>query len=429
MSDQTVQHRQGDDIVAEVPPYGDKRVRNVEISNLIQKLAKLYQKAPFDKNDEMRAYTFFLVAGRLKCLDFDVATDPMASEKLKNTKGIGESCLKIINEWIRTRKISRLEQASEQETRISFRNLIQIWGVGPTKARELHHQNYRTIEQVREGLRKRELSLNDNQLVGVECYEDFLLKMTRTEVQVIRDIVCRELSEMLPTATVEIMGSYRRGKEECGDIDLLITDPNYIRTTPRLALGELVSRLEEKGHISHHLTNITDLGREDRSDSQSSCGRRGDYDHYDKSQSYMGVFCSPVDQGKHRRIDIKIYPYRSKAFATLYFTGCGWFNRSMRLWAKRAKNLHLNDHGLFPGDGRLHHVPSVNEQLPFEASTEMEIFAKLGLVYKQPQERNCFDDVVSKDGETVAKLDINDTEAYREERLRNNLDVYEELED
>ena len=49
---------------------------------------------------------------------------------------------------------------------------------------------------------------------------------------------------------------------------------------------------------------------------------------YSQSESYMGVFVSPVVKDKRRRVDIKIYPFRLRVFASLYFTGNGWFNRS-----------------------------------------------------------------------------------------------------
>ncbi len=40
-------------------------------------------------------------------------------------------------------------------------------------------------------------------------------------------------------------------------------------------------------------------------------------------KSYMGCFNSPVHPSRRRRVDIKFYPYRDRAFATLYFTGNG----------------------------------------------------------------------------------------------------------
>ena len=48
----------------------------------------------------------------------------------------------------------------------------------------------------------------------------------------------------------------------------------------------------------------------------------------------------------YRRIDIKCYPRRAYAFALLYFTGSGHFNRSMRYFCKVAK-LKLSEDGLW----------------------------------------------------------------------------------
>ena len=119
----------------------------------------------------------------------------------------------------------------------------------------------------------------------------------------------------------------------------------------------------------------------------------------ESSSSYMGVFCSPCVPGKMRRIDVKFYPYRERVFASLYFTGNGWFNRSMRLWAKREKSLSLNDHGLFPVTHTKlgANVPKSSNRLSFNASTERDVFDYLGLVYKEPADRNFFDDVIPLD--------------------------------
>lgn len=242
--------------------------------------------------------------------------------------------------------------------------------------------------------------MNANQRVGVKYYEDFLDRMSRKEVEEIAGIVKEAVLERFPKANITIMGSYRRGKDTCGDIDVLITEPSYFKTTPRGALGELVSRLAERGHLSFHLTPKLEGMASGSNDSQSS---------YDCSQeqailpppdpaggrkscaTYMGVFCSPKVPGKMRRIDIKFYPYRARVFAALYFTGNGWFNRSMRRWAKR-QGFSMDDHGLFPVNGSMKQTVSA-----FYPSTEREVFERLGLVYKEPTDRNYFDDVIPLD--------------------------------
>ena len=97
-------------------------------------------------------------------------------------------------------------------------------------------------------------------------------------------------------------------------------------STPEGALDDLVERLKDRGHITHHLTAVSRKNevyvktahsqysqREDgEKDDAYSCS---DFDYFGvtrtihKSQSYMGVFRSPLFPQKRRRIDIKFYPY------------------------------------------------------------------------------------------------------------------------
>ena len=87
------------------------------------------------------------------------------------------------------------------------------------QAAELVKLGYTNISEVRQGLATQTLQLNENALIGVKYYEDFREKMTRQEVELIGDIVKKACYEKFPEAEIELMGSYRRGKKECGDID------------------------------------------------------------------------------------------------------------------------------------------------------------------------------------------------------------------
>jgi len=451
--------------VCEVPATGDKTMRNLEISAILERLAKAYQEAPIPgSGDEFRAYTFHLVAGRLRFLDFELTKDPAALEKLKIVPGIGDSSREIISEWLRTRQLpKRITLLETEERRVALCNLQKIWGVGPATALRLYMLDFTDINRIRQALRQERLKQMDknerstgnvlssfltrNQLVGVECYEDFQDKMSRSEVEEIFQICSKELSQLLPNAKMEIMGSYRRGKHACGDADLLIYDPNWNNCTPNFALGRLVMRLHRGGYIKYHLTDIPGISKDE--DVKVKAGKEGEntqfssgsdtttivnqqkrfcsFEPYPSSQTYMGVFISPTIPGKRRRIDIKFYPYRERAFATLYFTGCGWFNRSMRLWSKRKLNLRLNDHGIFPYDSKqTAYVPQPHENLPYpDLNSEFLIFEKLGLVFKEPRERNCFDDVVSKScGESVAQLKIDDRKEFYEEQKFEKMSPY-----
>lgn len=74
------------------------------------------------------------------------------------------------------------------------------------------------------------------------------------------------------------------------------------------------------------------------------------------------------------------------AFALLYFTGSGMFNRMLRLHATKL-GLQLSDHGVVP---RLHKGIIWKESVP-PCYTEEDIFRLLKLEYKAPQERDLWE--------------------------------------
>jgi DNA polymerase lambda len=259
------------------------------------------------------------------------------------------------------------------------------------------------IGQVRRATKEGKLRMTKNQLVGVKCYEDFLEDMSREEVETIGNIIIDKFHSLqYPDAEVTIMGSYRRGKSGCGDVDVLITLKDHTHSPPVGALSKLVDGLRDKDHIAYHLTSLS--GMETGGDSHSSQPTEG-YDRTrgfktDKKKavpsSYMGVFRSPTVHGKHRRVDIKIYPYSQRAFACLYFTGSAHFNRSMRLWAKQKFNLKLSDRGMF----------DVITGKQVHASSEREVFEILKIHFKEPPERVYFDDVVPLGSQSDGKCNL-----------------------
>jgi DNA polymerase lambda len=254
----------------------------------------------------------------------------------------------------------------------------------------------------------------------VDCYEDLKEEMKREEVELIGKLVEERTQQLYPGAEVRIMGSYRRGKEGCGDVDVHITHKLYVKTIPETALGEIVDALWKSGYVVYHLTFLPGMqtGSKLTDYQTSSKFLQKDVWTWSKvkkygtsetsSSSYMGVFHSPTKKGRRRRVDIKFYPYRERVFASLYFTGNGYFNRSMRLWSARKFNLTLNDHGLF-SRGTVDRV--------MEASEESEVFDKLQLAYKEPIERDSFDAVEPLEGEEAsADMDISEAEFYGDDK-------------
>jgi DNA polymerase/3'-5' exonuclease PolX len=391
--------------------------RNIEISQMLQKLSKLHQSSPLLDTDLWRSYTWNLLAGRVRHFPFDIVDDPKVWDAIKQTQAFGSSAVRVIQEFVQTGQVERIINLETDPMRVAVRTMMKIWGVGRATALELVMQKgYRTLDEVRASVEAGTCTLDRNQYIGLICYEDIQEEMERQEVEMITSIVAQAVRKQYPDIEVQIMGSYRRGKSFCGDVDILLLHEDHIDVVPPQALGTVVDDLKSCGHIAHHLTFISGMRNEDfesldRSmESKLTNPRRYGLtqDKSDKysSSSYMGVFHSPVVKGRVRRVDIKFFPYKERAFATLYFTGNGYFNRSMRLWATRKFQWRLTHHGLYS--------IKTGESV-FDASTEKEVFDKLDLVWKEPHERDCFDAVIGKStGEVATQLEFSQTEILKE---------------
>lgn len=379
---------------------------NEEVAEVFKTLSNLHQAMPLLDVDQWKSYCFRIVSGRLLNLDFEVATDPDTMRRLRSVKGFGAGVVDKIREYLETGTIRRIAEFQSDPQRIALKNLTGIWGVGRYTARELMNQGYRDVADVIQGLRRGKLALERNQLVGVECYDDILERMPRSEVEQIAQTVRDAAERMFPGIEVSIMGSYRRGKETCGDVDIHLVHPAYETEIPDDALGRIVDDLWTTGKIAFHLTFLngmmTGSSYEDYEEASHHvtqmawrATKRVPFATATSEHStfYMGCFYSPVHREKRRRVDIKFYPYRERIFATVYFTGNGYFNRSMRLWATRRFNCKLNDHGLFDR--------SNEKKRMMEASSEKDLFDYLKLVYKEPDQRGNWDALEPMDAEGV----------------------------
>jgi DNA ligase (NAD+) len=153
-----------------------------------------------------------------------------------------------------------------------------------------------------------------------------------------------------PNATMEIVGSYRRGAKDSGDIDIIMTDKEH---NPEL-LTRFMETLVSAGIILHKLT--------------------------DGKTKVLAIAKLPGKKTA-RRVDFLYTPPNEYAFAVLYFTGSKVFNTVMR---QRALNMGytLNEHGIYKLVGGKKGA-RVDDEFPNEKS----IFDFLKMKYKNPEER------------------------------------------
>lgn len=139
----------------------------------------------------------------------------------------------------------------------------------------------------------------------------------------------RFVEGIIPKLSSDI--SYRRGKSESGDVDVIISNPKP-HATQNFCAG-LVKVLEERGMITHTLTISTATSNREEHQKYSfrQRGPLGSGEHgygLDALDKALVVFLLPKGStyytGIHRRVDLIIAPWRAWGTAivgwTVFFT-------------------------------------------------------------------------------------------------------------
>lgn len=273
--------------------------------------------------------------------------------ELKKEKGIGEAILNKLKEYVETGKINALEREKNNPIII----FSKVYGIGPKKSKELSEKyRLKTIQELREASDKDDKLLNDKQKIGLKYYEAIEKRIPRkeindykTEFTNILDTITKETSTL---ETFEIVGSYRRGANDSGDIDVILTNSiNDISLFERF-INELIKR--------EIIVEVLSKGKV-------------------KSLLIMKL------QGSEyipRRVDILYSPPKEYPFALLYFTGSALFNTAMRYIALK-NGYTLNEHGICHMSKNKIKGSYVNKDF----NNEKDIFDFLNIKYKEPKER------------------------------------------
>jgi DNA polymerase/3'-5' exonuclease PolX len=277
-------------------------------------------------------------------------------EDVTDVPGIGAKIKEKIQEILLTGSLVEASVASVQYNLDSYNSLQGVYGIGPAKARELiEKRGIKSIEDLRSALLKDSTILTLAQKTGLNYVEDLNERIPRKEMTVHETYVRKHLPTIFDMVVV---GSYRRGLPNSGDIDVMITTKkgNETQTQTQTQTQELfkgaVDGLEASGYIKAYFVNGT--------------------------HKFMGVCRLPRYQ-KHRHIDILLCDPAEYWYTILYFTGSDVFNVSMRRYAI-TKGYSLSEHGL--------KVTRAGVPQPPIMTSEKDIFDFLGLQYVNPEERN-----------------------------------------
>ena len=279
-------------------------------------------------------------------------------DDVKDIPGIGKGSIRRISEILKTGKLSELKNYSKNSDIYlkSIDNLIKIFGIGKKKAHELVMQyDIHSINDLKKLLKNKKITLPDNIIKGLKYVNLTKTNIPRKEIDEIYVYLIQKVEEFDTDLNIYICGSYRRLKTTSNDIDIILYH-NKLKTKKQSEesdrMKKLVSILIDEGFIIENYTSL------------------------DVPTKFMGL-CRKNKKGYIRRIDIRMMPYESIHYATLYFTGSGDFNKIMR---KKALDMGytLNEYGLYNSNGDL--VKKV-------INNEKDIFDILGIEYLPPHLR------------------------------------------
>ena len=260
-------------------------------------------------------------------------------EDVKKIKGVGNTTFLILKEYYDTGKVKYIE--SEKQNPLY--TLCEIYGIGTKKAKCLIEKNITSIEL----LKNNKEQLNKVQQIGLQYYDEISKKIPREEI----DLYKKEFTDLFNEindgfSSFEIVGSYRRGKEESGDIDFIITNEKNDNTI----FDRFLDILKTKNYIIEFLSRGT----------------------------VKSLTIAKLPGKLARRLDFLYSPPKEFSYAILYFTGSKYFNTAMR---QRALDLgfSLNEHRLINKETK--------EMVHLDMKTEKHIFDFLGMKYKNPTER------------------------------------------
>ncbi|XP_064618581.1 DNA polymerase beta-like [Lineus longissimus] len=286
-----------------------------------------------------------------------------SGDEAKKLDGIGKQIGKKIDEFIETGSLRKLDKIMADDNNVAINLLTRVTGIGPAAAQKLVKEGIMSIED----LKKNEDKLNHHQKIGLKHFEDFEKRIPREEMVKLQDHAFAEIEKLDSQYIAKVCGSFRRGKQSSGDIDVLLAHPSYTSQTqtPKKGKGKsqylntVVEKLEEIGFITDTLSH--------------------------GESKYMGVCQLPPTKEEpepaFRRLDIRLIPHDQYYCALLYFTGSDLFNKDMRGIALE-KGFTLNEYTIRP----MGSTGIAGEPLP--VSSEEDVFDYIEMKYKKPEERS-----------------------------------------
>jgi len=313
-------------------------VHNEDIAAIFDEMADLLE---IEGANPFRVRAYRNAARSLRSLGRELAEMVAKGEDLTQLPGIGKDLAAKIVERVQTGKVHALEKL-HRKVPASLEDLLHIPGLGPKRVRLLFDElGIETLEQLAEAARAGRLQTLPR--FGAKTEQRILdaIVAHRTQERRFLYSVARQYAEPLAAylgetpgvARVVIAGSYRRGRETVGDLDILVTAATDSPVMDRFTAYDEVAEV-----ISSGTTRATVILR-------------------------SGL-----------QVDLRVVPARSLGAALHYFTGSKAHSIQIRRLGQQ-RGLKINEYGVFKGERAI------------AGESEESVFASVGLPFIPPELR------------------------------------------
>ncbi|VUC34088.1 unnamed protein product [Clonostachys rosea] len=296
--------------------------------------------------------------------------------------GCGAKIAELYQQWKDRGTLQEIEEGKANDRLRVLKLFYDIWGVGDTTAREYYNKGTDLDDIVEYGWD----TLSRVQQIGVKYYDELQLKIPRIEVEAIGEVILAHARKIDAGFQMAIVGGYRRGNAESGDVDVILSHVDAAATLH--FISKILVRLEQAQYITHTLTLST--RNSDRGQAPLPWrgeGRKGSgFDTLDKA---MVVWRDPTggEAAPHRRVDIIVTPWKTAGCAMLGWSGGTTFERDLRRYCKAELGLKFDSSGIrsrrdgswvdLEGDG----------SAPDMEVAEKRVFEGLKLPWRRPEDR------------------------------------------
>ncbi|MBU2808241.1 DNA polymerase/3'-5' exonuclease PolX [Acidithiobacillus ferrooxidans F221] len=313
-------------------------VLNPDIARAFDEIADLLE---IEDANPFRVRAYRTAARLVLGLSSDLKTMVEAGEDLTELPGIGEDLAKKIIEIVTTGHCSFLEKL-EKQTPPALTELLKVPGLGPRRVKALWHElDVETVDQLtraaREGRIRNVPGFGEKTEARIlEALQAQIAAVPRFPIAVAAPYAAalvRYLQNVPGVRRVVVAGSFRRGRDTVGDLDILATATADSPVMERFTAYEDVAEVFSQG-----TTRATVILR------------------------------------NKLQVDLRAVDESAYGAALHYFTGSKSHNIAIRRMGQDM-GLKVNEYGLFRGKERI------------AGDTEESVYAAVGLPYIEPELR------------------------------------------